>query len=567
MLLLLVAIICTFSSRASAQITLVQDGVKFEVDTTYTKEACVIPNEAEPYKGNIIIPECVYVENQITHEGNLYPVTSIKELAFSNCKDLESVIIPDEVTEIGGACFAQCDNLKQVRLPDNLTKLNERTFAGCKSLQSIDIPQTVKIIGLEAFCGCGIDSIDIPNSVTEISQGAFMCCDSLKFIKLSDSLEYVGTDCFRESGLEKVTIPNAIANYRGNFIDCKNLKSVKLPEGLTNLGSFAGCTSLAEIKIPQSIKEIGDHCFSRCRALTSIELPNALTKLGSQSFYETSLASVTLPATLVEYNQAFDHCDYLTEILVDEQNPKFSTIDGILFNKEKDVIYQYPMGKKEIEYTVPSNVRGLAAFSFAYSHLKSVNLPEGLSFIGSWCFNESEIENINIPNSIKSISYRTFGGCRNLKSIILPTSLTELDYESFAYCTNLNTVYSLASTPPSAIYDTFEKCPKERILYVPEASLETYKMADVWKEFFQILPIETAGISNVLDSNISISSPERGKISIKGLHVGEIIQYYNTSGMLIQTCKATSNEVAFTTSEPIIIIKTKRQTKKIFVQQ
>ena len=671
-LLLLVAAISMFPSRTFAQIIIEQEGINFEVDTTYTKKASVISNETESYKGNIVIPDYVFIENQETHKVKLYPVTSIKEHAFSNCEELESVIMPNSITDIGGGCFERCINLKYIHLSDNLTKLSEETFVSCESLQSIDIPQsvtsigdqcfvgcfqltninipkslkqlglgcfyacpnlvafnvesgnlqfessggvlisadhsqiyaypaakkdtvytvpygvttipancfayckqlkrihlpnTLKNIGFEAFFNCGIDSMTVPNSVKNIQQGAFYACENLKFIKLSDSLEYIGTDCFRMSGLEEVVIPTPIANYFGNFIDCKNLKSVKLPEGLTQLGSFAGCTSLQEINIPQSITEIGSQCFARCKSITAITLPNALTKLGDQSFYEVSLTNVTLPASLVEYNCAFDCCKNLTEILVDENNTKFCSVNGILFSKEKDRIYQYPIGRKEIEFTVPNNVKGINQHAFAYSRLKKVNFPDGLSFIDPWSFWNSDIESIIIPNSVKSIAYATFGACQNLKTVQLPATLEKLGYESFSGCTNLRSVYLLATTPPVAIYNTFEKCPEDRILYVPKASLEDYKNADYWKDFAQILPIETAGINNVIDTNLEFSSKENGKVFITGLHVGEIIQCYNASGLLIQTYKATSEEIAITTAEPIIIIKARKQTKKIFVKQ
>lgn len=671
-LLLLIAAISMFSSRTFAQIIIEQEGVNFEVDTTYTKKASVISNDTKSYKGNIVIPDYVFIENQETHKVKQYPVTSIKELAFSNCKELESVIMPNSITDIGRGSFSRCINIKYIHLSDNLTKLSEGTFISCESLQNIDIPQsvtsiedqcfagcfqltsitipkslkqlgggcfyacpnlvafnvesgnlqfessggvlissdhsqiyaypaakkdtaytvsygvttipancfayckqlkrihlpnTLKDIGFEAFFNCGIDSMTVPNSVKHIQQGAFYACENLKFIKLSDSLEYIGPDCFRMSGLEEVVIPTPIANYFGNFIDCKNLKSVKLPEGLTQLGSFAGCTSLQEINIPQSITEIGRQCFARCKSITSIALPNALTKLGDQSFYEVSLTNVTLPASLVEYNYAFDCCKNLTEILVDENNTKFCSVNGILFSKEKDRIYQYPIGRNEIEFTVPNNVKGINTHAFAYSRLKKVNLPEGLSFIDAWSFWNSDIESIIVPNSVKSIAFVAFGACQNLKTVQLPATLEKLDYESFSGCTNLRTVYSLATTPPAATYDTFEKCPEDRILYVPKASLEDYKNADYWKDFAQILPIETAGINDVIDTDLVYSSKEKGKVFITGLHVGEIIQCYNASGLLIQTFKAASNEIAITTAEPIIIIKARKQTNKIFVKQ
>lgn len=104
------------------------------------------------------------------------------------------------------------------------------------------------------------------------------------------------------------------------------------------------------------------------------------------------------------------------------------------------------------------------------------------------------------------------------------------------------------------------------ILYVPQNSVELYKSARAWKEFIEILPIETAGINDVTDTDLVFSSKEKGKISITGLRAGEIIQCYNASGLLIQTCKATSNEISIMTAEPIVIIKARKQTKKILVK-
>lgn len=143
---------------------------------------------------------------------------------------------------------------------------------------------------------------------------------------------------------------------------------------------------------------------------------------------------------------------------------------------------------------------------------------------------------------------------------------------SFENCKSLKKVICHAIKVPQIMffngdYNPFDKCPKERILYVPYASLEDYKSADYWKDFAQILPIETTGINYTIDTEPVFSSEEKGKIIITGLHVGESIQCYNTSGILIQTCKATSEEISITTSEPIIIIKARKLTKKILVRQ
>lgn len=130
-----------------------------------------------PYRGKVVIPESVSVNNRI------YPVTGINYLAFVGSKELESITIPESINKIGYASFAGCSGLKDVTVPSGITEIPDAMFYCCSSLGSMIIPEGVQSIGNSAFCGCsGLNEITIPAGVKKIDKYAFAYCTGLKRI-------------------------------------------------------------------------------------------------------------------------------------------------------------------------------------------------------------------------------------------------------------------------------------------------------------------------------------------------------------------------------------------------
>ena len=128
-------------------------------------------------RGNITIPAT------ITNGENTYTVTSIGNLAFSECPGLTSVYIPDSVTSIGIGAFVACSGLTSVDIPDGVTSIGDFAFSECSGLTSVTIPGSVTSIGDRAFSKCsGLTSVTIPDGVTSIGDSAFWDCYSLKSI-------------------------------------------------------------------------------------------------------------------------------------------------------------------------------------------------------------------------------------------------------------------------------------------------------------------------------------------------------------------------------------------------
>ena len=163
-----------------------------------------------------------------TYSGK--PVTSIGELAFSNCSSLTGVVIPSSVTSIGYAAFAGCSSLTSIVIPNSVTSMDRYAFSDCESLTGIVIPDSVTSIGNSAFRNCSsLTSVVIPDSVTSIGDKMFYNCSSLTSIVIPDSVTSIGN---------------------GAFWICSSLDSVVIPDSVTSIGDYAFyyCTNLTSIK-------------------------------------------------------------------------------------------------------------------------------------------------------------------------------------------------------------------------------------------------------------------------------------------------------------------------------
>ena len=158
-----------------------------------------------------------------------------------------------------------------------------------------------------------------------------------------------------------------------------DIKSVSLPDGLTSIGevAFYGCTSLSSVTIPDSVTSIGYYAFYGCTSLSSVTIPDSVTSIGSYAFSGcTSLSSVTIPdsVTSIGYD-AFYGCTSLTAINVAEGNTAYVSENGVLFNKSKTSLIQYPAGKTDSAYTIPDSVTSIGNYAFlSADSLKSIEV-------------------------------------------------------------------------------------------------------------------------------------------------------------------------------------------------
>ena len=387
-------------------------------------------------------------------------VTTIDNTAFDQCSSLASVTIPDSVTSIGSAAFNQCSSLASITIPDSVTTVGPSTFWGCTSLTSVTIPDSLTTIEYGTFNGCTkLTTVTIPDSVTSIGTYAFNGCTKLTTVTIPDSVTTIGTYAFNGcTKLTTVTIPDsvtAIGNYA--FEGCASLTSVTIPDSVTSFGSgvFNGCTALTSVTIPDSVTSIGSYAFMNCTSLASVTIPDSVTTIGNNAFYGcTALTSVTIPDSVTSFGSSvFNGCTSLTSITVGASNTEYSSENGVLFNKSKTQLIQYPAAKTDPSYTIPNSVTTIDSTAFlSAENLRSIDIGQSnpnYSSANGLLYNKTGedliacpagIESVILPDTVKNVSaYALSGGI--LKDVTF-SSGSDLQVETYGLyeCTSIEMI-------------------------------------------------------------------------------------------------------------------------------
>ncbi len=260
------------------------------------------------------------------------------------------------------------------------------------------------------------------------------------------------------SDIENLVISDAVTSIGSDaFYNCIGLKSVSFGSSLTSLGeeAFANCSKLESVTLPASLESIGKSAFNTCGNLTEVTIPDGVTSIGQKAFYYCEkLTSVTIPNSVASIGgQAFLRCGGLTEIVVAAENPNYCSEDGVLFNKDKTTLIQYPGGKQG-EYPVPNSVTSIGRLAFSMCSL---------------------LTSVEIPNSVVEIVDYAFQSCSGLTSVTIGNGVTSIGGYAFYYCSNLASVTIHATTPATLGGKAFDKTAAALKICVPAASVDDYK--------------------------------------------------------------------------------------------
>lgn len=288
-------------------------------------------------------------------------------------KDIRSVVIGDGVTSIGDYTFSYEKGITSVIIPESVTSIGDYAFIGCEKLESLTIPDSVISIGDAAFWGCEkLESLTIPDSVISIGDSAFQDCENITSITLGSNIETIGEEAF----------------YR-----CKKLERITIPDSVISIGhsAFSYCPNLADVAIGKGVVSVDDFAFAGCN-LKSITIPDNVAYIGTAVFYATPLEG----------------------IIVDENNAAYSNDEnGVLYNKDKTVLLEYPSGNKNTTYTIPESVTSIRQRAFVF------------------CNN---LESIVIPGTVETVSQEAFLLCLKLSEVIISDGVSSV--ESMAFVNN-----------------------------------------------------------------------------------------------------------------------------------
>ena len=225
------------------------------------------------------------------------------------------------------------------------------------------------------------------------------------------------------------------------LIGCHFLKSLVIPDSVTNIGDYAfwGCKSLKSLVIPDSVTSIGDYAFDDCTSLSSLVIPEGVTSIGHCAFRGCySLKSLVIPASVGNIiGNPFSGWNGELKCL----SPYFIYDNKVLFDKDKSKIIAF-RDKNTTSYVIPDSVSCIefGAFWKCYS-LRSLVIPDSVSSIGYWAFwNCRSLTDIVIPDGVNSIGDRVFSGCCSLKSLVIPDSVSSIGESAFEDCGSLSSL-------------------------------------------------------------------------------------------------------------------------------
>ena len=543
---------------------------------------------------------------------------------FSGCTGLTSIEIPDGVTSIGEGAFSGCGGLTAVTIPNSVTYIGYEAFAYCRNLtsftnhaatpQSMDTPCFTMVTLANATLYVPAESIALYNAypnwaqfgtIKAIGDDSTSCvvasgtcgtqgdnltwtltCDSVLTISGTGEMEdytsitdipwYTNRESIKSAIIEDGV--TSIGDYA--FYNCVNLTSIEIPNNVTSIGdrAFVFCSGLTSLNIPDGVTSIGNEAFTQCTGLTSVTIPNSVMSIGNYAFsYCGNLFSITIPSSVTSIGEnVFYHCKGINTINVDNDNPNYCSIDGVLFNKAQTTLILYPAGNSRVEYIIPNSVTSIGEFAFGYCRkLRAIEISNNVTSIEKYAFCGCvDLTSIIIPKSITSIKESVFRMCINLTSVVIPNNVTTIEDEAFLACNNLvslsipNSVtsigkkafyacYSLTAihnyslTPQSInnnvfggqpiswgieandtidIYET-ELDKSVCTLYVPAQSIALYQAADVWKD---ILPIDSTEEVNYATLADIYNMAADSVFTLGAFDVVYVASYQNGANMYIK---------------------------------
>lgn len=450
---------------------------------------------------------------------------SIGMNAFASCSRLESASIPNTIKSLGYKCFngnttltlyaknvpaldrnpgttAESDTLalgKNVLIivpkeslaayqaADVWNTMSERIFPmGTQFNYDVEATAQASTSGLQKAIG----EKNLRSVVTLKVKGSINSYDIMVMRNKMDNLHYLD--------LADADVKSNTYNYYTGY---------STQDDILGPHSFADLDKLMTVKLPKSVKYI-DLAFNNCRQLRSVEMPENLICVGDTADWNWNkdggaFGNCTNLEEIIFHNcekiggKAFYQCNSLQEITLPKNLKHIGSYAFNYCNQLKDII-------------LPNEVEtiGEHAFEFCYN-LSSVQFPPSLKRIEANAFYCCiSLSSINLPG-LTSISENTFSGCSNLTEVKLPSTLERIGDNAFSNCDNLNKVYTYTVLPINIDQNTFTNF-KATTLYVPTQSYDNYYWSTQWGQFKEIKEFDEPYTYIYLDNEFTLEKRFEG---------------------------------------------------------
>ena len=338
------------------------------------------------FAGNFYLPEefvsFTGIPASVAAKDDAVQYTGIQ--AFYGCTNLEKVVFSEGLKKVPMGVFYNCTSLKKVLLPTTVEEFNAYSNGnsrGCvafamAAIEEIDLYNTKveDMEGVQSFHSCSnLNAAYLPRNLKLLGQATFYKCTALKNVVLPQTLETIDNSAFSNcSALETIEIPDSVtklANFA--FNECTKLHTAKLPSRLVEIGSWAfqNCKALKNVEIPETLEWIGNGAYNHCSGVENekLVLPTSIKQIGGESYDPENLIQ-NIIGTHVFYDFA---PQTLKAFEIDESNPYYMTIDGVLYRKKDGVAFTliaYPAAKEDEVYYMPDTVTDAYELSMSRAH-------------------------------------------------------------------------------------------------------------------------------------------------------------------------------------------------------
>lgn len=299
---------------------------------------------------------------------------------------------------------------------------------------NVIISKGITEIGKASFNGANkITGVEIPDSVTLISDYAFQYCKSLTKIEIPGTVKKIG-------------------NWWGNV----------------NGQIFNGCSNLKEVILEEGIEEISGRAFDSCSKVKEWKLPKSLKRIGPCAFRNISVEKFNIPENVESIAATFISSSNLSRINVDSNNKYFTSVDGILFDKDSTRLIKYPENRDGNSYEVPNTVKTIDANAFiSCKNLQTIVIADSVEKIGDSAFDGSKLKTINLGGGITNISNKPFYGAWNLTNINVITENDKYESENGILFNKGKTI--LIKYPPAIINGEVYEIPNTVVEIGPQS--------------------------------------------------------------------------------------------------
>ena len=416
--------------------------------------------------GAYIFGDCTSLNSVVINNGPTY----ISREMFLNCNKLKKIVLPKSISKISRKAFSNCISLSEINITDKIIYIGSKAFYNCielkemyintkniydstfynSNLKKVILGNKVTNIQNDAFGSCNITTLNISSSVKNISSTAFISSD-IKNLSIDDNnSNYLVLDnvifskdmkkiiaSVQQNNHKNYNIPNGVEEISDNAFYGKNITGVTFPNTVTKIGkgAFMECNVLVKANIPNSVKIIEEKAFSNCHELKQLHLPENLTVLNKYVLMGcTQLDNLVIPASVKKiYSGALDGYDKNTfnipknvtvmsptafgssnkikNITVDNGNKYYSSVNGMLYSKDKKILKIYPQGRNASTINIPKGTEEIGTRAFYFSqYLNNITIPSTVNKIDDYamCYMPN-IESINIPSSVKFIGKKAIG--------------------------------------------------------------------------------------------------------------------------------------------------------------